>query len=230
MEIKRCDNDQAYPFFWLDELVEVTLNPLRSNLKLLTREVLNGIQKRLPDEVIRIDACLKTQTFCLYVTDQVKVVAGHYDQAVRQLKQQAQNNLAQYPKTGLLQQTGQIIVQSLIDLSTNLHRRYSDYLPEPISPTDTENDQVNKAPAKISCALSGDQLGIVLRAATDAGMIIGQSFRKICKIIAPWLSTPWRAQVSWDTLRSNSGRPEQRDKDIAVAFLEKMIVQIRSYR
>jgi hypothetical protein len=227
---KRSTNENNYPFSWLDAVTEVTLNPEKSNTKSLTVTQLTEITERLPVETSRIITCIKTQAFCLYSTDQVKVVAGHYDQAVRVLIKQAQANMLRYPKTSALRETGRLILSALAELDHSIRNRYSSYLPEPAVPEADASATLQSWFGKVLCALSADQIGIILRAAFEVNLIIGPSFRKVCKAIAPYLSTPWKQDISWDTIRSNSGRPEQRDKEIAIQILEKMIEKIKGYR
>ncbi|HTD99052.1 MAG TPA: hypothetical protein VK668_07175 [Mucilaginibacter sp.] len=226
---ERKDEKQDYPFYWLDEIVETTLNPAKQNLKLLPEESLKAISERLPGEFTEITCRLKTQAFCLYCSDHIKVVAGHYDQAVRLLQKQAAANLSQYSRKGLLRQTGGQILDGLNDLATCLYSRYPAYLPPPAETPESEGFATGLL-TKILCALSADQLGILLRAATDAGILVGRSFRKVCKAVAPYLSTPWKTDIQPDTLRSHGTRPEARDKEVAIAFLEKMIEKIKNYR
>jgi hypothetical protein len=227
---ERKDERAKYPFYWLDEIVETTLNPAKQTLKNLPDETLKAISERLAGEFAEITSRLKTQAFCLYCSDHIKVVAGHYDQAVRLLQKQAALNVSQYPKTGLLRQTGELILEGLAELSNCLYSRYPAYLPETSPPSDNGDDWSPGLLTKILCALSADQLGILLRAATDAGLLVGRSFRKVCKAVAPYLSTPWKTDIKPDTLRSHGTRPEVRDKEVAIAFLEKMIIKIRGYR
>ncbi|RKR82103.1 hypothetical protein BDD43_2270 [Mucilaginibacter gracilis] len=225
---ERSDEKQTYPFHWLDQVVEVTLNPAKTSVKHLPAETMRAISDRLPDEFAEVTSRLKAQAFCLYTGEHIKVVAGHYDQAVRLLQKQAADNLSQYPRTGLLRQTGEMILERLNDLALCLYTRYPAYLP-PALPAEPEEIPAGLL-SKILCALSADQLGILLRAATDAGVLVGRSFRKVCKAVAPYLSTPWKTDIRPDTLRSHGTRPESRDKEVTIAFLEKMIEKIRGYR
>lgn len=227
---KRSNDENNYPFYWLDGLAEVTLNPDKNKPENIQPGELRAIRERLPEEFSRITTHLKNQTFSLYCTDHVKVVAGHYDQALRILQKQAAANLRQYPKSGLLRQTGQLIIEGLNELSQCLYSRYPAYLPEPTPLNEEEPGWAPVLLRKILCALSADQAGIILRAATDAGILIGRSFRKVCKAIAPYLSTPWKEDILAETMRSHATRPEARDKEIAIAFLEKMIDKIKGYR
>ncbi len=227
---ERTNYESSYPFSWLDEVIEITLNPEKSNLKQIKNETLADIQAKLPEEIARVIRSVKGQAFSLYSNEQVKVVAGHYDQSIRVLQRQAAYNDRYYPKTGALFKTGQLLLHSLDDLSRNIHIRYGTYLPQvPVSEPD-ESRVTETFIDKVLCALSADQIGIILRSAYDVKMIIGKSFRKVCQAIAPYLSTRWKIDISWDTVRSSSGRPEVRDKEIAIQTLEKMIDKIKGYR
>jgi hypothetical protein len=226
---ERTTYENSYPFSWLDEVIEITLNPDKSNLKQIKNEALADIQAKLPEEIARVIRMIKGQAFSLYSNDQVKVVAGHYDQSIRVLQRQAAFNLRSYPQKGTLFKTGQLLLSALDDLSKNIHIRYGTYLPEIIS-DQKDTEKLDTFFDKVLCALSADQIGIILRSAFDVKIIIGNSFRKVCQAIAPYLSTRWKKDISWDTIRSNSGRPEFRDKEIAIETLEKMIEKIRGYR
>lgn len=227
---ERTTYENSYPFSWLDEVIEITLNPDKSNLKQIKNETLAEIQARLPEEIAMITRSVKGQAFSLYSNEQVKVVAGHYDQAIRILQREARYNQRFYPQKGTLFKTGQMILGTLEDIHRNIQIRYGIYLPETRSSDQRDTEKTERVIEKILCALSADQIGIILRSAYDVKMIIGKSFRRVCQAIAPYLSTLWKIDVSWDTIRSSSGRPEIRDKEIAIQMLEKMIEKIRGYR
>ncbi|MGF7080454.1 hypothetical protein [Mucilaginibacter sp. UYCu711] len=222
--------DSNYPFFWLDELVEVLFNPDKTNPKTLGTDELQQIHLRLPEEFSRITNTLKTQAFCLYSSDHIKVVAGHYDQAVRLLQLQLQQHLQRYPRNSKLRPVATELLSLLNEMERGLHNRYPNYLPETATTKLDETPDAVGLLTKVLCALSADQVGILIRAAFDVKLIIGKSFRKVCKAIAPFIATPWKDEVAWDTIRSHAGRPEDRDKDIAIETLEKMIAQIKGYR
>lgn len=205
----------------------MTLNPAKTNLKTLSPELLESIKTRLRFQIDLVSACMKTQAFCLYCNDRLRVMAGHYDQAVRLLQQQAAPYLSAYPKTGSLRILGTLIRQSLDELAQSVHARYQIYLPETVEPASDSEPAEQTFFDKVLCALSADQLGIVLKSTFDVKLILGKSFRKVCKALAPFLSTPWKTDISWDTIRSIAGQAEPRDKEIAIEFLEKMILKIR---
>lgn len=94
------------------------------------------------------------------------------------------------------------------------------------------NGQSSKSPKqvhKLLCALSVDQLALILKAADDSRIIISKSLNLIFKRIVPFLSTGHQEDISYDSMRSKSYVAEERDKDIAIQALEKMIGKIREY-
>lgn len=87
----------------------------------------------------------------------------------------------------------------------------------------------NKSIPKITCSLSSDQIALVLRAATDLKILMAKSLNTIFRIIVPYLSTPHRSNLSIDGVRSKAYVAEQRDKDIIIGALEKVIKKIKEY-
>jgi hypothetical protein len=77
--------------------------------------------------------------------------------------------------------------------------------------------------------LSVDQLGLITRAADDARLILGKSFTKICKDLAPYIATPETNRISSNSLRSNAYLAENSDKSNVIRTLEKMINFIKGY-
>ncbi|RVT97333.1 hypothetical protein EOD41_18715 [Mucilaginibacter limnophilus] len=132
-----------------------------------------------------------------------------------------------YRRAVPLRQLGLLIQQALNELAHSVYNRYQTFLQESKPPLIETNNPPPNFLDKVLCALSADQLGIVLKSAFDVKLILGNSFRKVCKAIAPFLSTPWKTDISWDTIRSIAGRAEPRDKEIAIEFLEKMILKIK---
>jgi len=221
---KRSSKQNNYPFYWLDELAEVTLNPDKTIIEDIKPEELQTICERLPEEFSRISVCLKTQAFCLYHTDQLKVVAGHYDQAIRVLQQQAQINLVQYPEGGPLRNTGKMLLDGLNELYENIRQRYSHYLLE--NPPDDPED---RALFKVLCRLSVDQIAIILKAADDIKLVVSRSFSLVLRRVIPFLSTERLKNFSWKSARSSTYKMEANDKEVAIHTLEALIDKIREY-
>jgi hypothetical protein len=91
---------------------------------------------------------------------------------------------------------------------------------------DTENADKNP---KIECDLSADQLALILRAADESRIVKARSMNYFFRMIIPYLSTPFKKELSYKSVRSKSYNAEDRDKDIAVQTLEKIIKKINTY-
>jgi hypothetical protein len=221
---KRLEFAKQYPFAWLDDLAEITLNPEKNDVEALKPPELAAIREYFPEEFSRINARLKSQAFCLYSTDHIKVVASHYDQSIRLLQQQTQINLAQYPDKGALRETGQLLLDHLNELYQSVRQRYQIYLNEP--PTGHPESQ---ALYKVLCRLSVDQIGIILKAADDIKLVVTRSFSQVLKSIVPFLSTERFKNFSWKSARSSIYKMEDSDKTVAIETLEALISKIREY-
>ncbi|KIQ20199.1 hypothetical protein RT99_14095 [Flavobacterium sp. MEB061] len=88
---------------------------------------------------------------------------------------------------------------------------------------------VQQADSKLECILSGDQIGLILRATDEARIIKAKSMNYIFKSIVPYLSTPVKRNLSYQSVRSKSYNAEERDKEIAIESLEKIIRKIKTY-
>jgi len=82
---------------------------------------------------------------------------------------------------------------------------------------------------KIECDLSIDQMALILRATDEARIIKARSMNHFFKMIVPHLATPFKTDLSYQSVRSKSYTPEERDKEIAIKILEKIITKIQSY-
>lgn len=82
---------------------------------------------------------------------------------------------------------------------------------------------------KIMCRLSADQLGIILRATDELGILVARSMSQTFRRIVPHLSTECRKNLSYDSVRSKSYAAERRDKEIATETLTRMIEKIKEY-
>ncbi|MDN3548963.1 hypothetical protein [Mucilaginibacter aquaedulcis] len=214
----------SYPFSWIDELAEVTLNPEKNRAGALTPEDLSAIRERLPAELARIKATLNNQAFCLYSNEKVKVVAGHYDQAIRLLLRQTHINLAQYAEKGPLRDTCQLLLDHLSEFEKSLHQRYQFWINEIPA-----NQPESQALYKVLCRLSVDQIAIILKAADDIKLVITRSFSQVLKSIVPFLSTERFQDFSWKSARSSTYKMEDRDKAIAIETLQALISKISQY-
>lgn len=94
-----------------------------------------------------------------------------------------------------------------------------------INPT-AESGTMN---TKIECNLSADQLALILRATDEARIVKARSMNHFFKIVVPYLSTPLKKDLSYSSVRSRSYSPEDRDKEIAIKTLERIIKHIKDY-
>jgi hypothetical protein len=217
----------GYPFEWLDETVEITLNPLKNDVSLLDHEQLQLIMDRVSSDTRKVISNLKSQAFYLCSADEIKILVGQYHHAIRILIDQTRE-IRQHGRTDeQFQHTVSFIRRALGELNEQLYNRYADYLPkQSVSPKKNE-----PAPEvfKILCKLSVDQIGIILKAADDTKLIIAKSLSLIFKTVVPFLSTDKKMDLSWDSMRSNSYHPEEGDKIIAIEALNRMINTIKEY-
>ncbi len=82
---------------------------------------------------------------------------------------------------------------------------------------------------KMECDLSCDQIALILRAADESRVVKARSMSQVFKSIVPYLSTPFKKELSYQSVRSKSYNAEDRDKAVAIKTLEKMITKINSY-
>ena len=82
---------------------------------------------------------------------------------------------------------------------------------------------------KVLCKLSTDQTGLILRAADESRILVAKSMNEVFKTIVPHLSTPYKEDLSYDGMRSKSYVAEDRDKQIAIETLERIIKKIKQY-
>jgi len=217
---------QAYPFAWLDELIEVTLHPAYLQLKAIAPKHLEEICGQLTAETREIEYSLKAQTFGLTNKADIQAVVEQYYYAARELRRQAVKNAAAYTHNALLVKTGKAILTALDELGQRISLRYQSYLPpETLTPPASFPAMLYKLLIK----LSGDQIGIVAKAAYQAGLIPAKSLREAFRLLAPHLSTERKAELSPESMRSNSGRAEKPDLDIVLGHLDKLTDIIQGY-
>ncbi|MBF4487720.1 hypothetical protein [Flavobacterium sp. CSZ] len=96
-----------------------------------------------------------------------------------------------------------------------------------------EIKKINRTPYlvqdKIKVNLSIDQIGLILRACDESHLLESPSMSFVFKQIIPFLSTPVKDELSFDSVRSKSYHAEERDKTIACEVLEKLISKIETY-
>jgi hypothetical protein len=92
-----------------------------------------------------------------------------------------------------------------------------------------QKKELNKRVLKVMCALSTDQIGLILRAADELRVIIAKSMNEVFRTIVPHLSTPYRTDLSFEGMRTQSYVAEESDKQKAIETLERLIKKIKEY-
>jgi hypothetical protein len=82
---------------------------------------------------------------------------------------------------------------------------------------------------KVECILSTDQMALILRAGDESRILKAKSMNMVFKTIVPHLSTPLKKELSYDAMRSKSYVAEERDKEIAIKALERIIKHIQAF-
>jgi hypothetical protein len=221
--------ENGYPFTWLDEVVEVKLNPALSPVGQIAAQELEQIRQQLPGEARQVQYSLKTRTLSLCRKTEIQAVAEQYYWFVTDLLRQASANLDAYAQHTLLLQTGQALIEILGQLVAYIRRIYLPYLPElppesPVLPASLPAYLV-----KLLILLSVDRIGIVVRAAYKAGIIGAKSVRAAFRLLAPFVSTEIMEEVSGDSMRSNSGRPDAADLDAVIALFYQLIEIVKGF-
>jgi hypothetical protein len=219
---------QAYPYTWLDEVVEITLNPEKTKVTELKFQQLESIESKFDKELQAVLTDLKTNTFCLFSSKKIKAVVTQYYDSLILLERQAMQNLAAYPDDHPLAATGENIILYIQNMGVALKKRYGKYITSMVSESSITPPQ-DAVVSKILCKLSADQIGVILKAADDTKLLLASSLSVVFRSIIPFLSTDKIKNLSWDSMRKRTYHIEQIDKDVAIATLEKLIVKIREY-
>lgn len=119
--------------------------------------------------------------------------------------------------------------QSVKTILVNWFRHEIMYLEKQVEITTALNPETGSTGNKLECDLSVDQIGLILRAADEARVVKSRSMSLVFQSIVPHLSTAFKKDLSYQSVRSKSYNAEDNDKNIAIITLEKMIKKIRSY-
>jgi hypothetical protein len=229
MEMKNqvMEDQTDYPFALLDEIVEVQLNPVvNSRTADIIESGFDELKDRFASQCHQIWAQLKSQIFYLASDEHIKITVDQYLSAINHLKKQLAGNLGELLTGPSYHSNYQILITLLEDLETSIRDRYPNYLTN-FTVSQHPNKTIQRSPFKILCHLSGDQLGLVIKAADESRLIEARSLSLVYQTIVPFLSTKNKEELSWDAMRSSTYHPEEIDKITAIAALEKMISKIK---
>lgn len=93
----------------------------------------------------------------------------------------------------------------------------------------SSSEIINKSNDKVECILSSDQIALILRASDESRILKARSMNLVFKTIVPFLSTPFKKNLSYHSVRSKSYNAEDRDKEIAIQTLKRIIEKIKTY-
>jgi hypothetical protein len=225
----RLHDGKTFPFAWLDEIIEVTLNPRLTACELISSEQIMTVGRRLQREIADIQFLLRSTTFGMDSRDKIQITVEQFETEVLYLAELAEENLKAYSAGSPLYNLGKMIIDELAGLHLWIIRRYPAYTRQGGTPARNKTSRVSSAIYKVLCKLSVDQIGIILKAADETRLIVSRSLSMVFKAIVPHLETENKKELSWDSMRSSTYHPEESDKAAAIAALEKMIGKIKGY-
>ncbi|CAD0004812.1 MULTISPECIES: hypothetical protein [Flavobacterium] len=224
---------QTYLLEWMDLTVTSTLNPNKTDLTMITPAQSRAIIEKAAEQTFFIQSQFTVQVFSLTKEKQIKILVGNYYSSLLFLLNRIReiSNDTDLNKDNLTEVTTALI-SCLDELITFLESRFSIYLNASVQTTEKKTDDrltINNPSSKILCKLSTDQTALILRASDELKILISKSMNHLFKTIVPFLSTPNKTDISYNSMRSKAYTAEERDKEIAIETLERMIEQIKEY-
>jgi hypothetical protein len=225
---------QAYLLEWMDLTVTSTLNPNKTDLTMITLLQSRAIIKKATEQTFLIQSQFTVQVFSLTNEKQIKILVGNYYSSLLFLLDRITeiNNSNELHRDNLKEVTATLI-SCLDELITFIESRFANYLGgsnfEIIKRKYNSPAVMNNPSNKILCKLSTDQTALILRASDELKILISKSMNHLFKTIVPFLSTPNKVNLSYNAMRGKAYVAEERDKEIAIETLERMIKQIKEY-
>jgi hypothetical protein len=224
---------QTYLLEWLDSVVTLTLNPNKTDLTMITPIQSRAIIEKATEQTFLIQSQFTVQVFSLTKEKQIKILVGNYYSSLLFLLDKIReiNNRNDFDGDNLKEVTTTLI-SCLDELIIFVESRFANYLgaPSQIIQSKTNNLSIIDSPSgKVLCKLSTDQTALILRASDELKILISKSMNHLFKTIVPFLSTPNKVDLSYNAMRSKAYVAEERDKEIAIETLERMIKQIKEY-
>ncbi|MDI5894829.1 hypothetical protein [Flavobacterium algoritolerans] len=224
---------QTYLLEWLDLTVTSTLNPNKTDLTMITLIQSRAIIEKATEQTFFIQSQFTVQVFSLTKEKQIKILVGnYYSSLLFLLNKITEINSSNDLHRDNLKEVTATLISCLNELITFVESRFSNYLSAPFQIIEKKINEpyVTDSPSgKILCKLSTDQTALILRASNELKILISKSMNHLFKTIVPFLSTPNKVNLSYDAMRSKAYVAEERDKEIVIETLERMIKQIKEY-
>ncbi|MCI9843634.1 hypothetical protein [Flavobacterium pectinovorum] len=224
---------QTYLLEWMDLTVTSTLNPDKTDLTMITPIQSKAIIKKATEQTFFIQSQFTIQVFSLTKEKQIKILVGNYYYTLLFLLDKIKeiNNINDLHRDNLKEVTNALI-SCLDELIIFVESRFANYLTVPVQIIERKTNSpvvMNSISGKVLCKLSTDQTALILRASDELKILISKSMNHLFKTIVPFLSTPNKTDLSYNAMRSKAYVFEERDKQIAIETLERMIKQIKEY-
>ncbi|CAA9202413.1 hypothetical protein [Flavobacterium collinsii] len=224
---------QTYLLEWMDVTVTSTLNPSKTDLTMITPIQSKAIIKKANEQTFFIQSQFTMQVFSLTKEKQIKILVGNYYSSLLFLLDKIKeiNNGNDFDRYNIKVVTTTLI-SCLDELITFIESRFANYLEIPLQSIEKKTNStsvLNNPSDKVLCKLSTDQTALILRASDELKILISKSMNHLFKTIVPFLSTENKTDLSFNAMRSKAYAVEERDKEIAIETLERMIKQIKEY-
>lgn len=224
---------QTYLLEWLDSVITETLNAKKNDIHEITDIQSKVIIETAMHETQHIQSQLTIQVFSLTNEKHIKVLVGNYYLSLLFLSSKLieTNNSNDMQGVNLKEVTA-VLISCLGELINFVENRFSNYLNNTSQINGknvTGTSVIENISSKVLCKLSTDQTALILRASNELKILMSKSMNHLFKTIVPFLSTPNKADLSYDAMRSKAYTAEERDKEIAIETLERMIKRIREY-
>ncbi|WP_348823359.1 hypothetical protein [Flavobacterium aestuarii] len=224
---------QTYLLEWLDSVITETLNAKKKDIHEITGIQSKVIIETAMHETQQIQSQLTIQIFSLTNEKHIKVLVGNYYLSLLFLSGKVREaNSSNDMQGDNLKEVAAVLISCLSELLNFIETRFSNYLniTSQINGNNvTGTSVIENVSSKVLCKLSTDQTALILRASDELKILMSKSMNHLFKTIVPFLSTPNKADLSYDAMRSKAYVAEERDKEIAIETLERMIKRIREY-
>ncbi|KFF13754.1 hypothetical protein [Flavobacterium hydatis] len=224
---------QTYLLEWMDLMVTSTLDPNKTDLTMITPVQSKEIIEKATQQTLIIQSQFTIQVFSLTKEKKIKILVGNYYSTLIFLQDKiSEINSDNTFCTDNLKEVTTTLIACLGELIAFVESRFANYLSAPFQITEGRTARplaANYPSGKVLCKLSTDQTALILRASDELKILMSKSMNHLFKTIVPFLSTPNRTDLSYDSMRSKAYVAEERDKEIAIDTLERMIKQIKEY-
>lgn len=211
--------ENVYPLEWLDETIALLSRPPEGD----GDGFISGITERLDSEFGQLKKLLNGIAFSPLKKKKIKRLLRHYHLTLTLFRHHTLlYSMDKENHTVALH-------EHICGLLSFMEVRFAVYLKKNRTDKDVTDKSKRPDPFKLLCILSQDQLGIILKAADDLRIIISRSLSNVFNQLTPYLSTPHKENLSADSMRSHTYSIEERDKEIAIDTLQKMIEKIKEY-